>query len=71
VLAADGAGNRLLALTEGFQSGFLACIVLAGVGLLAVLLLLGPARRSPVDAAAALAGGPEPREPHPATEVGM
>ena len=71
VLAADGAGNRLVALTEGFQSGFLACIVLAGVGLLVVLLLLAPARRSPVDAAASLVGGPEPREPHPATEVGM
>jgi len=40
VLAADGAGNRLVALTEGFQSGFLACIVLAGVSLLVVLLLL-------------------------------
>ena len=61
VLAADGAGNRLLALTEGFQSGFLACIVLAGVGLLVVLLLLAPARRSPVEA---------PGQLNPAAEVG-
>jgi EmrB/QacA subfamily drug resistance transporter len=43
-LARNGAGNPLLALTEGFQSGFAACIVLAAVGALAALLLLGPAR---------------------------
>jgi EmrB/QacA subfamily drug resistance transporter len=43
-IARNGAGNPLLALTEGFQSGFAACIVLAAVGALAALALLGPAR---------------------------
>ena len=36
--------DRLVALTEGFQSAFLACIVLAGVGLLFALTLPGRAR---------------------------
>jgi EmrB/QacA subfamily drug resistance transporter len=43
-IAGNGAGNRLLGLTEGFQSAFAACIVLAGIGALAALTLLGPAR---------------------------
>jgi EmrB/QacA subfamily drug resistance transporter len=42
-LAENGNGDPLLALTEGFQSSFMACIVLAGIGLLSVLLLLGRA----------------------------
>jgi EmrB/QacA subfamily drug resistance transporter len=42
-LAANAGANRLVALTEGFQSAFLACAVLAGIGLvLALLLLSGP-----------------------------
>jgi MFS family permease len=41
---ADG-GSSLLALNEGFQAAFVACAVLAGVGLLVALLLLGPPRQ--------------------------
>jgi hypothetical protein len=52
----NGTGNMALALTEGFQSGFLACVVLAGVGLVLSLALLGP-RRGDVT---------EPLEPQPA-----
>jgi hypothetical protein len=46
VLATDPGTNPLVALTEGFQSGFLACALLAGVGLALALLLLGPAAES-------------------------
>jgi EmrB/QacA subfamily drug resistance transporter len=45
LVANDGA-NPLAVLTEGFQSGFLACVVLAGIGLALALALLGP-RRAP------------------------
>jgi hypothetical protein len=55
-LAANGTGNPALALTEGFQAGFVACVVLAGIGLAVSLLLLGP-RRDTV---------PETLEPQPA-----
>jgi EmrB/QacA subfamily drug resistance transporter len=41
---ADG-GSSLLALTEGFQAAFWACVALAGLGLLVSLLLLGPPRQ--------------------------
>jgi EmrB/QacA subfamily drug resistance transporter len=40
-LAANGGGNRLVALTEGFQSAFLAVAILAGIGVAIALLLLG------------------------------
>jgi EmrB/QacA subfamily drug resistance transporter len=40
-LAANGGGNRLVALTEGFQSAFLAVAILAGIGVALALLLLG------------------------------
>ena len=40
-LAADGDANPLVALTEGFQSAFLAAALLAGVGVVLALLLLG------------------------------
>jgi EmrB/QacA subfamily drug resistance transporter len=46
-LAADGAGNPLVALTEGFQSAFVACVVLAGIGVALALLLLGRPRKAP------------------------
>jgi hypothetical protein len=36
-----GGGDRLLALTEGHQQGFAATVVLAGIGILSALLLLG------------------------------
>jgi EmrB/QacA subfamily drug resistance transporter len=48
-------GPGLLALTEGFQAGFLACIIFAAVGLLAVAALLGRPK-----AMATELGGPEP-----------
>jgi EmrB/QacA subfamily drug resistance transporter len=47
-LAADADANPLVALTEGFQSAFLAVALLAGVGVVLALLLLG----RPRDAAA-------------------
>jgi hypothetical protein len=47
VIAENGAGNVALALTEGFQSAFLACAVLAGIGTALALLLLGRPRGAP------------------------
>ena len=46
-LAANHGANPLVALTEGFQSAFLACALLAGIGAALALLLLGPPRRVP------------------------
>lgn len=43
-LAANAGANPLVALTEGFQSAFLACAVLAGIGAALAFLLLGPPR---------------------------
>jgi EmrB/QacA subfamily drug resistance transporter len=40
-LAANKAGNPLIVLTEGYQSAFLACAVLSGIGLALALLLPG------------------------------
>ena len=45
-LAANEGANPLVALTEGFQSAFLACVVLAGIGVALALLLLGRPRRA-------------------------
>ena len=42
--AAHPGADPLLALTEGFQSGFVACAVLAGVGLIVSIALLGSSR---------------------------
>lgn len=42
--AAHPGADPLLALTEGFQSGFVACAVLAGVGLIVSIALLGRSR---------------------------
>jgi EmrB/QacA subfamily drug resistance transporter len=58
-VAENGDGNTALALTEGFQSGFVACAVLAGVGLVVSLLFLGPRRDvcvEPLEAEPAPAG---------------
>lgn len=55
--AAGGSGDRLLALTEGFQSAFAACVAFALIGLAAALLLLGPTRPAAVEQAEA---APEP-----------
>jgi EmrB/QacA subfamily drug resistance transporter len=43
-VAQNGSGNMALALTDGFQAGFVACVALAGIGLVVSLLLLGPRR---------------------------
>jgi hypothetical protein len=44
-LAADNGANPLAALTQGYQSAFLACAVLAGIGLALALLLPGRPRK--------------------------
>jgi EmrB/QacA subfamily drug resistance transporter len=44
-LAANERANPLVVLTEGFQSAFVACVVLAGIGVVLALLLLGRPRR--------------------------
>jgi EmrB/QacA subfamily drug resistance transporter len=46
-LAANEGANPLVVLSEGFQSAFLACVVLAGIGLALALLLLGRPRKAP------------------------
>jgi EmrB/QacA subfamily drug resistance transporter len=43
-LAANDGASPLVALNEGFQSAFWACVVLAGIGLALALTLLGPPR---------------------------
>jgi hypothetical protein len=45
-LAAKPGANPLVALTEGSQSAFWACVVVAVVGVLVALLLLGKPRRA-------------------------
>jgi hypothetical protein len=45
--AANEGANPLVVLNEGFQSAFLACVVLAGIGLALALLLLGRPRKAP------------------------
>ena len=56
-LAANEDANPLVVLNEGFQSAFLACVVLAGIGMALALLLLGRPRK----------GRQERLEPVPAT----
>jgi MFS family permease len=46
-LAANEGANQLVVLNEGFQSAFLACVVLAGIGMALALLLLGRPRKAP------------------------
>jgi EmrB/QacA subfamily drug resistance transporter len=46
-LAANEGANPLVVLNEGFQSAFLACVVLAGIGVALALLLLGGPRKAP------------------------
>ena len=45
-LAANKGANRLVVLNEGFQSAFLALVVLAGIGIALALLLLGRPRKA-------------------------
>jgi EmrB/QacA subfamily drug resistance transporter len=60
-LAANDGASPLVVLNEGFQSAFLACVVLAGIGLALTLLLLGQPRKAPEEhpegAAATTPGG--------------
>jgi len=58
-LAAHKAANPLVALTEGYQSAFLACAMLAGIGLALALLLPGRLRKA----------APELPEPVPAASA--
>jgi MFS family permease len=46
-LAANEGANPLVVLNEGFQAAFLACVVLAGLGVALALLLLGRPRKAP------------------------
>ena len=46
-LAANEGANPLVVLNEGFQSAFLALVVLAGIGMALALLLLGRPRKVP------------------------
>jgi EmrB/QacA subfamily drug resistance transporter len=46
-LAANEGASQLVVLNEGFQSAFLACVVLAGIGIALALLLLGRLRGVP------------------------
>ena len=46
-LAGNTGADPLVVLTEGFQSAFVACVVLAGIGVALALLLLGPPREAP------------------------
>jgi EmrB/QacA subfamily drug resistance transporter len=56
--AANDGANPLVVLNEGFQSAFLVCVVLAGIGVALALMLLGRPRKAPH----------EQLEPIPATE---
>jgi hypothetical protein len=66
-LSADLGGafgaNPLVVVNEGFQSAFLACVVLAGIGVALALLLLGQPWKAPHERL-------EPLEPAPATAAG-
>jgi len=53
-LAANETASPLVVLNEGFQSAFLACVVLAGIGLALALLLLGRPRKTPQEEIEAL-----------------
>jgi EmrB/QacA subfamily drug resistance transporter len=56
--AAHAGANPLVVLTEGFRSAFLACVVLAGVGVALALLLLGRrSARGQLEPVAATAAG--------------
>jgi EmrB/QacA subfamily drug resistance transporter len=46
-LAVNEGANPLVVLNEGFQSAFVACVVLAGIGVALALLLLGRLQKAP------------------------
>jgi hypothetical protein len=53
-LAANEGANPPVVLNEGFQSAFLACVVLTGIGVALALLLLGRPRKAPQERPEAL-----------------
>jgi EmrB/QacA subfamily drug resistance transporter len=53
-LASNEGADPLVVLTEGFQSAFVACVVLAGIGVALALLLLGRPRKAPQERLAAV-----------------
>jgi MFS family permease len=55
-LAANQGANPLVVLNEGFQSAFLAGVVLAGIGVALALLLLGRPRKAPQERLEAVPG---------------
>lgn len=62
-LAAHEGADPLAVLTEGFQSAFVACVVLAGIGVALALLLLGRPRKAPRERLEPLPGpAPRPEE---------
>jgi MFS family permease len=63
-LAANEAANPLVVLTEGFQAAFVACVVLAAVGVALALTLLGRPREARHEHL-------ESAEPAPATAAGQ
>jgi hypothetical protein len=65
-LAVNDGANPLLVLTDGFQSAFVACVVLAGIGLALALLLLGRPRKAPQEPLEAV---PVPIQNVPALET--
>jgi len=56
-LAANTGANHLVALTEGYQSAFLAIAILAGIGVALALLLLGRPRAVPQEELEPVAAG--------------
>jgi MFS family permease len=53
-LATNAGASHLVVLNEGFQSAFLALVVLAGIGMALALLLLGGPRKAPQERLAAV-----------------
>jgi EmrB/QacA subfamily drug resistance transporter len=53
-LAANEGASPLVVLNEGFQAAFLACVVLAGIGVAIALALLGRPRKAPQERLEAL-----------------
>ena len=62
-LAANTGANPLVVLTEGYQSAFVACAVLAGIGLALALLLPGRPRAAATMPAGAHGFPADPRRP--------
>jgi EmrB/QacA subfamily drug resistance transporter len=58
-VAATDHANQLVAATEGYQAAFLACAILAGIGVVLAMLLLGRSRPAAIDVVAAV---PDPAQ---------